>query len=160
MIKICKVYILSGMCLIITWLLMSCGNNVVYYEFQPVPHKAWDKENGFSFHFEIKDTSVSYDMSLQLRNSGLYPYQNIWILYEEQHPSSAEASLKDTVEYRLVDERGRWTGNGVTLFQNQFPIRKNYHFPDTGTYTITIRHGMTDNPLKGIEDIGLLIEGK
>lgn len=128
---------------------------MVYYDFQHVPNKAWEKDACFSFHFHIHDTTICYNTSLQLRNSGYYPYQNIWFFYEEQRPSGN--MIYDTIEYRLVDDKGKWTGNGVTLFQNQFPLRKNHHYPDSGKYTINLRHGMRDDRLKGIEDVGLLI---
>jgi gliding motility-associated lipoprotein GldH len=105
----------------------------------------------------LKDASIPYDISLQLRNSDFYPYQNIWIIFAELHPT-AETAVNDTIEYRLADASGKWTGNGITLFQNRFPLRTDYHFPDTGQYTIGIRHGMRDDLLKGIENVGLMIE--
>ena len=136
-------------------LFISCNKDIVYNDFRPVPDKEWDKQFGFDFHFDLKDASIPYDITLQLRNSVFYPYQNLWILFDELH--SSEIEIKDTIEYRLVDDFGRWTGSGITLFQNQFPIRTNYHFPDTGKYTIIIRHGMRDERLKGMEDVGLQI---
>ena len=135
--------------------LLSCDKEIVYSDFRPVPDKVWDKQSDFDFHFEMKDVSIPYDITLQLRNSVFYPYQNLWILFDELHQS--EIVFKDTIEYRLADDFGKWTGNGITLFQNQFPIRTNYHFPDTGKYTICIRHAMRDERLKGIENIGLQI---
>jgi len=134
----------------------SCNNQIVFSDFQPVKDKMWDKQEEFLFHFEIRDISVSYNMSFQLRNSGIYPYRNLWILFGEMSPSGI--STKDTLEYKLADESGKWTGSGITLFQNQFPLRESYHFPDTGKYTISIRHAMRDNQLQGIENVGLLIE--
>ncbi|MDR2914753.1 MAG: gliding motility lipoprotein GldH [Tannerella sp.] len=134
----------------------SCSKDTVYNEFQPVQQNVWDKHSEYFFNFEINDNSLPYNISLQLRNSDIYPYQNLWILFNELQPS--EVFIKDTIEFMLADDFGKWTGNGITLFQNQIPIRKNYHFPDTGKYTISIQHGMRDDKLKGIEDIGLLIE--
>jgi len=142
---------------VISLMLFSCNNNVVFSEFQPVQHKLWDKQTELVFHFEMKDVAIPYNISLQLRNSHLYPYQNIGIIFEELHPAD-EISIKDTVEFILADSTGKWKGNGITLFQNQFLLKENYHFPDTGNYTIGIRHIMLDEQLKGIEDVGLLIE--
>ena len=136
--------------------LASCGNNTVYSEFQPIKDRLWDKNNEYFFNFEITDISVPYNVSLQLRNNDNYPYQNIWILFEESKP--AGYSVKDTIEYLLADDFGKWKGNGITLYQNRIPIKTRYFFPDTGKYTINIRHGMRDDKLKGIENIGLHIE--
>ena len=137
-------------------LCFSCSNDIVFCEFQSVPDKVWNKQSAFLFQFELKDASVPYNISLQLRNNAFYPYQNLWIYYEANH--NTEFAVKDTIEYLLADASGRWTGNGITLFQNQFPLQTNYHFPDTGKYTIGIRHGMSDERFSGIENIGLLVE--
>ena len=134
----------------------SCNPTIVFSEFQHVPDKAWDKQVEFTFHFEIKDVTIPYNISLQLRNSRLYKYQNAGFILEERHPS--EVSIKDTIECILADSTGKWAGNGITLFQNQLLIKENYHFPDTGAYSIGIRHAMLDDPLRGIEDIGIRIE--
>ena len=141
--------------LIAAFFLLSCSKEIVYNDFRPVPDKIWDKQSDFVFEFELKDATIPYDITLQLRNSVFYPYQNLWVLFDQLHLS--EIVLNDTIEYRLADDFGRWTGNGITLFQNQFPVKTNYHFPDTGKYTISIRHGMQDDGLKGIENIGLQI---
>ena len=134
----------------------SCGKGTVYNEFQNIRDKAWNKNDAYFFNFDIKDNSVAYDISLQLRNNDLYPYQNIWILCDEAQPSGI--SVKDTTEYMLADIFGKWTGNGITLYQSRIILKTAYHFPDTGRYTISVRHGMRDDELKGLENIGLFIE--
>ena len=134
----------------------SCGKGIVYNEFQPIKDKAWSKQDEYFFNFEIKDNSVAYDLSLQLRNNDMYPYQNLWMFYEVLQSSGA--SIKDTIEFMLADDFGKWTGNGITLFQNQILLKDHFHFPDTGKYTISMRHGMRDDALKGLENVGLVIE--
>ena len=136
--------------------LSSCGKNTFYSEFQPIKNKLWNKNDEYFFNFEIMDISVPYNVSLQLRNNDIYPYQNIWILYEES--KNDRHSVKDTTEFLLADEFGKWKGNGISLYQNRIPIKTHYIFPDTGKYTINIRHGMRDDKLKGIENIGIHIE--
>lgn len=135
---------------------VSCSNDAVYYKFQPIRGKVWEKQSEYYFEFEIKDCSIPYNILLRIRNSDMYDYQNLWLLCEEVQPDGA--SLKDTVECMLADDFGKWNGNGFTLFQNQFVLRNHYIFPDTGKYTVGIRHGMRNDNLRGIEDIGLFIE--
>ena len=142
--------------IIASCLFLSCSKKTVYNKFQPIKNKVWDKQDEYFFTFEITDISVYYNISLQLRNNDMYPYQNLWVLSEEKLPDNT--SVRDTLEFMLADDFGKWKGNGITLFQNQMTLRDNYQFPDTGKYTISIRHGMRDNDLKGIADIGLLIE--
>lgn len=137
-------------------LCFSCGNDTVYNKFQPVRDKVWDKRSEYYFKFEIKDSSIPYNILLQIRNNDMYGYQNLWLLCEQLQPDSI--SVKDTIECMLADDFGKWNGNGITLFQSRFTLHDHYIFPDTGQYTISIRHGMRDDSLKGIEDIGLFIE--
>ena len=133
----------------------SCNKDVVYNQYQPIQHKVWEQSSEFFFVFDIQDIAIPYNLFLHVRNNDTYPYQNIWMLFELKNDSIAR---KDTVEYYLADDLGKWKGSGLTLFQNQFVLHEKYHFPDTGQYTLNIRHGMRDERLKGIEDIGLWIE--
>jgi gliding motility-associated lipoprotein GldH len=134
----------------------SCGNAPVYNKFQPVRDKLWDKHSEYRFEFGIKDRSIPYNISLQIRNNDTYAYQNLWLICQEQQPGMI--LLNDTIECMLADDFGKWKSNGITLFLNRFALREHYLFPDTGRYTISVRHGMRDDNLTGIEEIGLLIE--
>ena len=136
--------------------LFSCGKDTVFNKYQSVQNGTWKKQDSYFFNFAIYDNSAVYNVSLQLRNNNMYPYQNIWIICEETLPSNTSA--KDTIEHLLADDFGKWTGSGITLFQSSIPLKSLYHFPDTGNYTIIIQHGMRDDNLIGIEDIGLFIE--
>jgi gliding motility-associated lipoprotein GldH len=86
----------------------------------------------------------------------MYPFKNLWLFYDLIKPDGAR--IKDTIEVSLADDFGKWTGSGITIYQNAFALRNGYIFPDTGQYSIIFRQGMRENNLKGIEDIGLIIE--
>jgi gliding motility-associated lipoprotein GldH len=135
---------------------LSCGRDTVYNKFQPIRDNIWDKQSEYYFKFEIKDPTLPYHVRIQVRNSDLYPYQNLWLLCKEERPDST--FVTDTLECLLADDFGKWVGNGITLYQSEFSLHDHYYFPDTGTYTLNLRHGMRDDLLKGIEDIGLLIQ--
>jgi len=151
-----SITIIISVIIIASCLLSSCGKGTVYNEFLPVKDKMWNKHDEYFFHVEIKDNSIKYDVTIQLRNNNMYPYQNLWMLCDELQPSGV--SVKDTLEYMLADDFGKWKGNGISLYQNRILLKSNYHFPDTGKYTISIRHGMRDDELKGIENVGIVIE--
>jgi gliding motility-associated lipoprotein GldH len=86
----------------------------------------------------------------------MYPFKNLWVFYDMRLPD--DSFVNDTLEAILADDFGKWTGKGVSLYHGKFPLYTNYHFPDTGQYTIVFRHGMRENDLKGIEEIGLEIK--
>lgn len=137
-------------------LLYGCDNPAVYDFFQPVEKATWEKSKTFYFTFDIKDKEVPYDLTVELRNNSLYPYRNIWIICKEELPVGP--LQKDTMEYMLADEFGKWTGKGFSLFSNSFPVKKAYYFPYTGRYTFSFTHNMTDDQLKGIHEIGFRVE--
>jgi gliding motility-associated lipoprotein GldH len=63
------------------------------------------------------------------------------------------------VKIGIADERGKWLGNGLgSRFDNSLLWQKNVRFPRTGVYTFEYEQGMRDEPLLGIDDIGLRIE--
>lgn len=137
-------------------LLNGCDHPAVYDLFQPVDQATWAKDETFYFTFEVKDKSVPYDLTLELRNNNFYPYRNIWIISKEEQPVGPLRS--DTLECILADEFSKWKGKGFSLFSNSFPVKKNYYFPHEGRYTFSFSHFMTDEALKGIHEIGFRVE--
>lgn len=145
--------------LLILWLhflFFSCHSPALYDQYQAIEETTWEKNKEYYFTFDIKDPSVLYDIHLEIRNSNLYPYQNLWIFYSEEPPIGS--LRRDTLECMLADEFGKWYGEGISLFQSSFPLRKQYQFPHAGQYTFGIRQGMRDDALKGIQEIGLRVE--
>jgi gliding motility-associated lipoprotein GldH len=148
----------NGMVVFLSCLfLLSCGDNqAVYNQYLSISHSAWEKGKEYYFTFQIDDTAVPYNITLELRNTNFYPYQNLWLLLQEEPP--AGPMVRDTMECMLADDFGKWLGSGVSLFQASFPVRTNYLFTDTGSYTFSFRQGMRNDTLKGIQEIGLRIE--
>ena len=142
------VYGICGICI-------SCTRTAYYEKYQTIEPQ-WDKNKEYFFIYEITDNSVSYNLSLEIRNNNLYPYQNLWLFCAEEHPEGLV--LRDTIECMLADNFGKWIGPGISIYHLSIPVRTNYNFPHTGQYTFYIRHGMRDDRLKGIEQIGLRIE--
>ena len=62
---------------------------------------------------------------------------------------------RDTVEFLLADDYGKWYGQGFSLFHSSFSLKKRYKFPMEGQYTFGFRQGMRKDSLPGIQEIGL-----
>ena len=74
---------------------------------------ALEKDKEYYFTFEVKDISVPYDLTLEVRNNNLYPYQNLWLFCSEEQPIGP--LRRDTIECMLADEFGKWHGHGISL---------------------------------------------
>jgi len=139
----------------LSFVCFSC-TKPVYYELYQTIDSPWDKDKAYFFTCEIEDITVSYNISIHIRNNKLYPYQNLWLLYKEVQPEGIV--VRDTIACVLTDDYGKWLGSGISVYHLTIPIRHQYTFPRTGQYIFTIQQGMRDSKLKGIENIGLRIE--
>jgi len=136
---------------VITVLFSSCKNDIVYSRFVPVSSEKWSIDSVASFEYAITDAAPDYRMLIYVRHTERYPYQNMWLFV-------GDSLHRDTIEFYLADDRGQWLGNKHHGFiEMPVLLEENYHFADTGTYYMSIQHGMRDSVLRGITDIGLEI---
>ncbi|MEA1874263.1 MAG: gliding motility lipoprotein GldH [Bacteroidota bacterium] len=139
------------------FIIVSCGQNTVYKKYKEITSGIWEQSFQPSFEFEIEDSSQLTQINVMVRNASLYPYRNLWLFI---HQTSPDGTVKtDTLECILADKNGKWLGDGMgDLWDNEIPWRFNYQFPETGTYHYEVEHGMRNDIVPGIMDIGLSIK--
>lgn len=134
---------------------VSCTNSSIYDGFITHPQKGWHQDSVIAFEVDIKDTNTRYEITLTLRNNNNYPYSNLFLFRQIQTKAGVE--FYDTAQYLLADKYGKWLGKGVGALKTSEYLYKNQalRFAKMGTYTFTLQHGMRDEWLTGIEDVGL-----
>ncbi|MCC8153238.1 MAG: gliding motility lipoprotein GldH [Tannerellaceae bacterium] len=132
----------------------SCDDQLVYNQFHQIDRGLW--ENEIVFSVEVEDISRPYNLTIEIRNSNLYPFQDLWIACLEERPDSS--SRQDTLSLRLADPYGRWLGSGISLFETEYSLHRGYYFPQAGTYTHSFYHLMEKFPLPGIQEVGLRLD--
>ncbi|MDR2118704.1 MAG: gliding motility lipoprotein GldH [Tannerellaceae bacterium] len=137
-------------------LCFACEDRIVYNQYQAIDGIYWGKDEVYYFTFRIDDAATPYNISFEVRNDNLYPYQNLWVFYSEEQPSGP--LRQDTLECMLADGYGKWYGKGISLHQQGFPVRTRYLFPMKGQYTFAFRQGMRNDSIRGIQEIGLRVE--
>ncbi len=136
--------------------LIGC-RNILFQESRPVPNRIWEIGNTISFDVEVIDTMTGYDFYIDLRNEATYQYANIYMFVNTTFPSGKTAT--DTVECFLADQSGRWLGSGLgDVVDNHILFKQNIRFPTAGTYTFAFEHGMRNEALPSIMDVGISIE--
>ena len=138
--------------------LVSCSHNEIFFEYHTFKNDGWDRKDAAVFHINMDNTTDLFDVSLEIRNNNDYPFRNIWLFVDSQAPGGDVQT--DTIGVNLADAYGKWQGKGISLYSLAIPYKTGVRFPQKGTYTYSIRHGMSENPLKGISDIGLKISKK
>lgn len=135
----------------------SCINNDIYLKYKSISASGWNKDSLCRFEIPVSDTSATYNLYVNVRNRGEYPYQNLWIFLSKMTPDSIQT--KDSIECYLADNHGKWLGTGIgSVMQMQVLYQQNLRFHNTGVYHFNIGHGMRDSVLTGINDIGIQLE--
>lgn len=141
--------------LVFTALLTACSNTV-FMDCQELPTEGWHKDSLCVFEVPITETEATYQMQLIIRNDGDYPNQNLWLFVDQIKPDNS--FKRDTVQFFLADNFGRWTGTGVgSIFENVWIYKDKVHYKQAGTYKIRIGQGMRYDMLEGICDVGVKV---
>lgn len=135
----------------------ACNKTSNYSEFRDLPSKGWNRYDTIYFTVPIS-TQEPLNITLESRNNGQYPYQNLWLFVSCKCDSIVLFS--DTVEVVLADKLGKWKGSGWgSLYELSIPYKSNFRFPKSNkSYVFKVVQGMRDFDLQGIESFGLRIE--
>ncbi|NRB84390.1 MAG: gliding motility lipoprotein GldH [Winogradskyella sp.] len=148
------------------FLVISCDSKAVFDEYKSVPNQ-WHKDSVASFNFKAPDTTNSYNLYVNLRNTNDYKFSNLFLIVELNYPNGK--AFKDTLEYKMAAPNGELLGSGFTdVKENKLWYRgynSPFKFAESGDYKVDIQHAMRKNGdvdgveiLEGITDIGFRVE--
>jgi|AGTN01.3.fsa_nt_gi gliding motility-associated lipoprotein GldH len=138
--------------------LISCSEGEVYYRFHHIDKGKWYRDSFLVFKTDSADfrSGKKYDISVEVSINHVYPYRDLWIHID--HNLVDSIFRRDTLQCYLADEYGKWLGSGVGgLNQLSFPYLSSVSLDTTRRYELTIGHAMSDDPLIGIEKVGLKV---
>lgn len=136
---------------------VGCQDISVYNATIDIPNESWNVDSLATFNVEIADTSTIHNIFVNIRNTNRFPNSNLFLFIHTTSPSGS--TLRDTMECILADERGNWLGKGFgAISDSQIPYKKYIRFPEMGTYTISLQHGMRTSNLIGIASVGIKVE--
>jgi gliding motility-associated lipoprotein GldH len=149
--------------LTLSLVLVSCDSNRVFDTYKSIPNK-WHKDSVVSFKVTPPDSTNAYNLFVNLRNTNAYKYNNLYLIVEMVFPHGK--TIKDTLEYRMADPRGKLLGTGYTdVKENKLWYKEKVVFQEVGEYTVNIQQAMRENgkingviELEGITDVGFRIE--
>jgi len=152
-----KYSIYSLLILSMTIFLSSCRSDIYFGKSHAIHNEAWHLNNIAEFPVSIFDVQQDYRLILSVRNTTDYPYSNIYFFFTTIYPD--QTVRRDTIECMLADRTGRWLGSGFgRIRESNFLIRDPLSTPLAGEYRFIIQHGMRDEALNGITDVGITIE--
>jgi gliding motility-associated lipoprotein GldH len=147
-----KIFFITGIILILS----SCDPDMVYDKFQKTADGEWSWSDKKTFRVPINDSLRSYNVLINVRHTTDYPKSNLFVFITTSAPNGN--FMKDTVEIKIANDRGKWLGNGfgkIKLVSRVY--RKAIRFANKGEYTFTIEQAMR-LPEIPVTDVGLRIE--
>ena len=156
------VFTKSILALIIVATITSCNPNRIFEKNTDIPNNVWDKEFKPEFEFEITDTNLVYSLSINVRHTNFYQFNNLWIMAYTTFPDGKTTASR--VELPLADKDGKWHGDclGDICDANVF-IQEKTLFNQVGKYKLTFEQIMRNKSLNldqlpSIMAIGLKVE--
>lgn len=142
--------------------LTACTNIDLFEKVAAIPDHQWKGAFKPSFSFEIKDTTVPYQVYVILRHNEKYNYNNIRVNLHTKSPDGTVS--KAQYELPLANTEKGWLGTGMDdLYEHRIaltPINQQFYFKKAGMYTFTLEQVMREEPLENVMNIGLRIEKK
>jgi gliding motility-associated lipoprotein GldH len=144
----------------IVWLTSSCDEQRVFEDNQEFKSRSWMVQEEPVFEFSIPDSTQTYSLYYNVRNSLDYPYARIFVTYALYDSTGRELSKK-LVYHDLFDEKsGRPFGESGLgdLYDHQFPLLTKYRFPTRGKYAVKLTQFMRQDTLQGVLAVGVRVE--
>jgi len=155
MMKLLKIYfifiVLCSLCL------ASCTSIDLYEKNVTIPGFKWKSSYKPEFTFEIRDTSVRYQLFLVLRHTEKYNYNNIWINLYSQPPG--DTLHKASFELQLATNE-KWLGTGMDdIYEHRVKLTDPQYFK-AGIYHFKVEQIMREDPLENVMNVGIRVEKK
>ena len=145
--------------LVILTMLSACQKKSVFSDYKALKGSKWHQDSVLRFDMTVPDSTKIYNLFLNVRNEGRYPYSNLWLFVKIIPPKGQ--IINDTIELSLASPEGKWLGYGLgDLYDMKYPYKQTTFFPNAGYYRFEVRHGMRteDGILKGIHDFGITLD--
>jgi len=137
--------------------LAACNMSSTFEKNIKIPDYSWDLNNIIRLNADIEDTINAHNIYINVRNASGYQFSNLFLFLTTKTPRGETA--RDTVELTLADAHGKWLGNGLgDIWDNRILLKKNFRFPEAGTWHFELQQAMRINPLPQIMDVGMRIE--
>lgn len=156
--KWCFLFVALGM--------LSCSKQAFFNKYVSLNNDKWAINQPVNFDVEVTDTITPASIFINIRNTNLYPYSNLYLIVTSYFNHTI--SQIDTLEYEMADPSGRWLGSGFAeVKENKLVFKTNTNFPKKGAYRFSISHANRANGsikgdefLIGLTDVGMRIEYK
>lgn len=135
--------------------LLSCGQSVIFEE-EMNPGNPWKYENAVNFEYEVEDTSVPYDVVLQIGYRDTFAYENLYVKAITRFPNGDSTAYP--LSLQLAGDIGDWQGDCSSgLCKTSIMLSEGAYFRSRGKYTLKLEQFSRQASLPGIESLRLKV---
>lgn len=137
---------------------VSCSYNSSEDQYHVFDEKIWDSDSVILFGISSKDSTERYKVTLNVRHTTDYRFQNLYLFTHFQ-------GVSDTVELMVSEKNGKWKGSGIgDAREISYILKKDVYFEKKTDYNFSVEQAMRYgnknkiNKLKGLVAVGLSVE--
>jgi gliding motility-associated lipoprotein GldH len=136
-------------------LVSSCDKAPLYTKSYSFKNNEWKQDVKPVFRVHIPDTTRAYNITITLRTTTDYAYNNLWFFLHSRTPKGQTG--REPIEVVISNPDGSWAGEKSGTIVSAKLIFKHRKFPQIGWYTFTFEQGITDKIAKDIMDISYTV---
>lgn len=133
----------------------SCNRKNVYISYRHVPVSGWDKNDTLTYDVSPLKAG-KYREVVGVRIDRSYPFMSLSLVVKQTILPSGYTHY-DTLNCKLVDENGKYRGQGISFYQQTFHLNT-IRLHDGDSLHINIKHNMKREVMNGVSDIGFRID--
>lgn len=138
-------------------ILSACGPNYLYNESSSFEQDTWSYAQIQQHEVEIEDLSHLYNLSIGVKHSVEYAYQNLYVKITTTFPD--QQTREQVLSLDLADGSGTWYGKcGGKNCTLTIPIQQNAIFEKAGRYRLSIEQYMRTEKVEGIRSLSFMVE--
>lgn len=143
--------------LYVVFCFQSCVEPPIFDENKDITEHNWNYKNPVSFDVNITDTTKYCNVFVNLRITGDYKYNNMFMWVTETMPD--KTTEKQRLEFTLSDDLGKMLGKGLgDIYAYQLQYKPRIKFKQKGIYTFTLEQNMRDEVLAQVVSVGMRVE--
>ena len=136
-------------------LLSSCGDNVVFRQYNIMENLSWNRFDFQEFEVRVEQGDI-LDFYLALRHHTDFPYKKLWVNVTFYPPDGSMRSRD--YDFMLKDAEGNWIADGMgELWDIELLIRKEMLFTKTGICKVRIENKHSKYEIPGVIEVGLIV---
>ena len=136
-------------------ILSSCGNPT-HEDYHSFADRGWSADSIVGFKYSVTDTIKKYDLTLKIRHTVEYEFQNLFLFLA--------GGNQDTIEIILANKNGKWLGAGVSSIRElEYIFDTERIFSKKGDYKLRLEQAMrygSEEKIENLEhilDVGLIV---